>query len=118
MLLCVGLCGRSMSQISGSHERIGCVVVNMTSTCFDIYNTSLTWSNAWSQCLANGSQLALLRTPETDLLVGQYMDRITENFEDEFSVWIGGRELGDSSWNWTDGTSFVMRKYRPTISYT
>lgn len=83
----------------------------MTRTCFYIYNSSAVWSEAWSQCQARGSQLALLGSPDTDLLVGQYMERITGNFDDDFSVWIGGRELvNDAAWNWTDGQPFVMRK--------
>ena len=107
-----------MSQISGSHEMIGCRDVNnMTRTCFHIYNSSVTWSDAWSRCQGNDTQLALLRTPETNLLVGQYMDRMTANFDEAYSVWIGGRELSDDAWNWTNGKAFVMRKSNIIIIY-
>jgi len=63
-----------------------------------------------------------------ETVLGDFMVWMNDELDADngYKAWIGGQELEDRTWKWTDGTAFqrqsrlapVIRLFRQTLSYS
>lgn len=111
LLLIFESCGRGTSQIKNSSGQIGCTETNETRTCYDYNSTYVDWSVAWLGCENMGGQLAILNTEQINPMVGTYITPSLQN--DDLALWVGGRELNSSIWQWVTGETFQYGSISP-----
>jgi len=74
--------------------------------CSGLYTLDRTWDEAMERCLSDGwSGLALATNDDVEKILGDFMVWMNEELDADngYSAWIGGHEVDDRIWKWSDG---------------
>ena len=77
--------------------------------CQGLYTLERTWDEAAATCETDGwTGLALADTHQVETALGQFMMLKNDEIDADngYRAWIGGREVDDRVWKWSDGTTF------------
>ena len=77
--------------------------------CQGLYTLERSWDEAVARCQSDGwDGLAMADTKEVETTLGEFVVWMNEELDADngYSAWIGGHEVEDRVWRWTDGTAF------------
>jgi len=77
--------------------------------CHGLYTLERTWNQAIDRCQSDGwNGLALADNAHVDRTLGDFMVWMNDELDADngYSAWIGGHEVNDRAWTWSDGTAF------------
>jgi len=105
--------------VNSSHYRsIGCHTYEddgaQLERCQGLYSVEQTWAEAAARCQTDGwTGLALADTDAVEKTLGDFMVWMSDEVDADngFSAWIGGLEVDDRSWKWTDGSAFQRQSH-------
>uniref|UniRef100_A0A3B4EJZ9 C-type lectin domain-containing protein n=2 Tax=Pygocentrus nattereri TaxID=42514 RepID=A0A3B4EJZ9_PYGNA len=80
--------------------------------CFKFFKTELMWTEAETECLKYGGNLASVRSLREHLLLQQLIKQATGSFT---RAWLGASDcVTEGTWLWSDGSKMSFQNWGPT----
>lgn len=80
--------------------------------CQGLYTLERSWNDAAAWCNKDGwTGLALANTSDVEAVLGDFVVWMSDELDADngYRAWIGGQEVDDRVWKWSDGTAFQRR---------
>ncbi|XP_036424670.1 galactose-specific lectin nattectin-like [Colossoma macropomum] len=80
--------------------------------CFKFFKTELKWTEAETECLKYGGNLASVRSHRENLFLQHLIKQATGSFT---RAWLGASDcVTEGTWLWSDGSKMSFKNWGPT----
>lgn len=86
-----------------------CTGLTLGDSCYQAFDSFLTWDAAEQQCVGWGGHLASISSPEENAALDAWVAQLGLSNADGSGIWVGGTDArSDGQFQWVDGSPFSL----------
>jgi hypothetical protein len=91
-----------------------CTGLTLGASCYELFNSFLSWDAAEQQCVGWGGHLASIGSPEENAALDAWPAQLGLSTADGSGIWVGGTDAqSDGQFLWVDGSPFTLQGWAP-----